>query len=84
MTSVLRVFFLALALDVYPEVPPWTVSGSPSHSDLRQAQWTAWEPGKVWTDCLLQIFLVLFPVCLWQFLIFEAVLSQLLRDISIV
>ncbi|KAM4781531.1 5'-3' DNA helicase ZGRF1 isoform 3-T4 [Cyanocitta cristata] len=36
-----------LALDVYPEVPPWTMSGSPSHSDLRQAQWTAWEPGKI-------------------------------------
>lgn len=47
MTSVLHVFFLALALDVYPEVPPWTMSGSPSHSDLRQAQWTAWEPGKI-------------------------------------
>ncbi|XP_039406841.1 protein ZGRF1 isoform X2 [Corvus cornix cornix] len=37
----------SLALDVYPEVPPWTVSGSPSHSDLRQAQRTAWEPGKI-------------------------------------
>ncbi|XP_017594489.1 PREDICTED: protein ZGRF1 isoform X3 [Corvus brachyrhynchos] len=37
----------SLALDVYPELPPWTVSGSPSHSDLRQAQWTAWEPGKI-------------------------------------
>ncbi|XP_030803988.1 protein ZGRF1 isoform X2 [Camarhynchus parvulus] len=34
-----------LALDVHPEVPPWTVSHPPS--DLRQAQWTAWEPGKI-------------------------------------
>nr|XP_054489491.1 protein ZGRF1 [Agelaius phoeniceus] len=35
----------SLALDVHPEVPPWTVSHLPS--DLRQAQWTAWEPGKI-------------------------------------
>ncbi|XP_063271132.1 5'-3' DNA helicase ZGRF1 [Prinia subflava] len=33
----------SLALDVCPEVPPWTVSPS----ELRQAQWTAWEPGKI-------------------------------------
>ncbi|XP_064509896.1 5'-3' DNA helicase ZGRF1 isoform X2 [Pseudopipra pipra] len=36
-----------LAFPVYPEVPAWTVSGSPSHSALRQAQWTSWEPGKI-------------------------------------
>ncbi|KAJ7417580.1 hypothetical protein WISP_63752 [Willisornis vidua] len=36
-----------LAFHVYPGMPPWTVSGSPPHSDLRQAQWTSWEPGKV-------------------------------------
>ncbi|XP_039566687.1 protein ZGRF1 isoform X4 [Passer montanus] len=35
----------SLALAVCPEVPPWTVSHPPS--DLRQAQWAAWEPGKV-------------------------------------
>ncbi|XP_059699608.1 protein ZGRF1 isoform X1 [Haemorhous mexicanus] len=35
----------SLALDVHPEVPPWTVSHPPS--DLRQAQWPAWGPGKV-------------------------------------
>ncbi|XP_041252764.1 protein ZGRF1 [Onychostruthus taczanowskii] len=35
----------SLALDVCPEVPPWAVSQPPS--DLRQAQWAAWEPGKV-------------------------------------
>ncbi|KAM3671943.1 5'-3' DNA helicase ZGRF1 [Ammospiza maritima maritima] len=35
----------SLALDVHPEVPPWTVSHPPP--DLRQAQWTAWEPGKI-------------------------------------
>ncbi|XP_066405435.1 5'-3' DNA helicase ZGRF1 [Molothrus aeneus] len=35
----------SLALDVHPEVPPWTVSHLPS--DLRQTQWTAWEPGKI-------------------------------------
>ncbi|KAL9852738.1 5'-3' DNA helicase ZGRF1 isoform 4-T5 [Geothlypis trichas] len=35
----------SLALDVHPEVPPWTVSHLPS--DLRQAQWAAWEPGKI-------------------------------------
>ncbi|XP_066174450.1 5'-3' DNA helicase ZGRF1 [Sylvia atricapilla] len=35
----------SLALDVCPEVPPWTMSRSPS--DLRQAQWTTWEPGKI-------------------------------------
>lgn len=68
-------FFLALALDVHPEVPPWTVSHLPS--DLRQAQWAAWEPGKVGIDWLLQTFLALFPVCSWQFLGFGAVLSQL-------
>lgn len=67
-------FSLALALDLCPEVPPWTMSHSPS--DLGQAQWTAWEPGKVGIHCLLQIFLALFPVCSWQILIFEAVLSQ--------
>ncbi|XP_027514712.1 protein ZGRF1 isoform X3 [Corapipo altera] len=36
-----------LAFHVYPEVPAWTVSGLPSHSALRQAQWTSWEPGKI-------------------------------------
>nr|XP_026648341.1 protein ZGRF1 isoform X3 [Zonotrichia albicollis] len=35
----------SLALDVHPEVPPWTVSHPPP--DPRQAQWTAWEPGKI-------------------------------------
>ncbi|KAM7021542.1 5'-3' DNA helicase ZGRF1 [Passerculus sandwichensis] len=35
----------SLALDVHPEVPPWTVSHPPP--DLRQAQWTASEPGKI-------------------------------------
>ncbi|RMC13571.1 hypothetical protein DUI87_08647 [Hirundo rustica rustica] len=35
----------SLALDVCPEVPAWTMSRSPS--DLRQAQWAAWEPGKI-------------------------------------
>ncbi|KAM4899714.1 5'-3' DNA helicase ZGRF1 [Sylvia borin] len=35
----------SLALDVCPEVPPWTMSRSPS--DLRQAQWATWEPGKI-------------------------------------
>ncbi|KAJ7396123.1 protein ZGRF1 [Pitangus sulphuratus] len=35
-----------LAFHVYPEVPAWTMAGSPSHSALRQAQWTSWEPGK--------------------------------------
>ncbi|XP_066040901.1 5'-3' DNA helicase ZGRF1 isoform X2 [Chamaea fasciata] len=33
------------SLDVCPEVPPWAMSHSPP--DLRQAQWTAWEPGKI-------------------------------------
>uniref|UniRef100_A0A8D2QC14 5'-3' DNA helicase ZGRF1-like N-terminal domain-containing protein n=1 Tax=Zonotrichia albicollis TaxID=44394 RepID=A0A8D2QC14_ZONAL len=65
----------SLALDVHPEVPPWTVSHPPP--DPRQAQWTAWEPGKVGIDWLLQTFLALFPVCSWQFLTFGAVLSQL-------
>ncbi|XP_027529074.1 protein ZGRF1-like isoform X3 [Neopelma chrysocephalum] len=37
----------SLAFHVYPEVPAWTVSGSPSHSAPRQAQWTSWEPGKI-------------------------------------
>ncbi|KAM6071977.1 5'-3' DNA helicase ZGRF1 isoform 2-T2 [Theristicus caerulescens] len=36
-----------LALNVYSEVPPWTVSGSPSRSGLRQTQWTPWEPDKM-------------------------------------
>ncbi|XP_027758978.1 protein ZGRF1 isoform X2 [Empidonax traillii] len=36
-----------LAFHVYPEVPAWTMAGSPSHSALRQAQWTSWEPGKI-------------------------------------
>ncbi|KAM7052071.1 5'-3' DNA helicase ZGRF1 isoform 2-T3 [Acridotheres tristis] len=35
----------SLALNMSPEVSPWTMSCSPS--DLRQAQWTAWEPGKI-------------------------------------
>ncbi|XP_075607076.1 5'-3' DNA helicase ZGRF1 isoform X2 [Balearica regulorum gibbericeps] len=35
-----------LALNVYSEVPPRTMSGSPSPSDLRQTRWTPWEPGK--------------------------------------
>ncbi|XP_054059899.1 protein ZGRF1 [Rissa tridactyla] len=36
-----------LALNVYSEGPPWTVSGSPSRSGLRQRQWTPWEPDKM-------------------------------------
>ncbi|KAM6268332.1 5'-3' DNA helicase ZGRF1 isoform 2-T2 [Spheniscus humboldti] len=36
-----------LALHVSSEVPPWTTSGAPSHSDLRQTQWTSWEPDKM-------------------------------------
>ncbi|XP_053920262.1 protein ZGRF1 isoform X3 [Cuculus canorus] len=36
-----------LALNVCSEVPPWPMSGSPSHSDLRQRQWTSWDPGKM-------------------------------------
>ncbi|KAM6120158.1 LOW QUALITY PROTEIN: 5'-3' DNA helicase ZGRF1 [Pterocles gutturalis] len=36
-----------LASDVYSEVPSWTMSGSPSHSDLRQTQWSSWEPEKM-------------------------------------
>ncbi|KAM6400741.1 5'-3' DNA helicase ZGRF1 [Pluvialis apricaria] len=36
-----------LALNAYSEVPPWTVSGSPSRSDLRQKRWTSWEPDKM-------------------------------------
>ncbi|XP_074011107.1 5'-3' DNA helicase ZGRF1 [Numenius arquata] len=35
-----------LALNVCSEVPPWTVSDSPSHSDLRPMLWTSWEPDK--------------------------------------
>ncbi|KAF4802746.1 protein ZGRF1 isoform X4 [Turdus rufiventris] len=31
------------SLDVYPEVPLWTMSPS----DLRQAPWAAWQPGKI-------------------------------------
>ncbi|XP_069711214.1 5'-3' DNA helicase ZGRF1 isoform X2 [Phaenicophaeus curvirostris] len=37
----------SLALNVCSEVPPWTMSGSPSHSDLRQTQWTSSDPGKM-------------------------------------
>ncbi|KAM9295737.1 5'-3' DNA helicase ZGRF1 [Morus bassanus] len=36
-----------LALHACSEVPPRTMSGSPSHSDLRQMQWTSWEPDKM-------------------------------------
>ncbi|XP_055571181.1 protein ZGRF1 isoform X8 [Falco cherrug] len=36
-----------LALNMYSEVLPRTVSDSISHSDLRQTQWTSWEPDKV-------------------------------------
>ncbi|PKU41952.1 protein zgrf1 [Limosa lapponica baueri] len=36
----------ALALNVCSEVPPWTVSDSPSRSDLRPMHWTSWEPEK--------------------------------------
>ncbi|KAM6206407.1 5'-3' DNA helicase ZGRF1 [Sarcoramphus papa] len=36
-----------LASNVYSEVSPWTTSVSPSHSDLRQTQWTSWEPDKI-------------------------------------
>ncbi|XP_068260093.1 5'-3' DNA helicase ZGRF1 [Nyctibius grandis] len=36
-----------LALNVYSEVPPWTMSGSPSHADLRQTPWSSWEPDKM-------------------------------------
>ncbi|XP_059682907.1 protein ZGRF1 [Gavia stellata] len=36
-----------LALNVYSEVPPWTMAGSPSHADLRQTQWTSREPEKM-------------------------------------
>lgn len=53
--------FPALGLDVCPEVPPWAMPHSPS--ELRPAHWTAWEPGKVGIDCLLQIFFALFPLC---------------------
>ncbi|XP_064306699.1 5'-3' DNA helicase ZGRF1 isoform X4 [Phalacrocorax carbo] len=35
------------ALHVRSEVPPRTMSSSPSRSDLRQTQWTSWEPGKM-------------------------------------
>ncbi|XP_040978007.1 protein ZGRF1 isoform X2 [Aquila chrysaetos chrysaetos] len=35
------------AMNVYSEVPPQTMSGSPSRSDLRQMQWTSWEPDKM-------------------------------------
>ncbi|XP_074760014.1 5'-3' DNA helicase ZGRF1 [Athene noctua] len=37
----------SLVLNVYSEVPPWTMSDSPSCSDLRQTQRTSWEPDKV-------------------------------------
>ncbi|XP_069625813.1 5'-3' DNA helicase ZGRF1 [Haliaeetus albicilla] len=36
-----------LAMNVYSEVAPWTMSGSPSRSDLRQTQWTSWEPDEM-------------------------------------
>ncbi|GAB0189434.1 protein ZGRF1 [Grus japonensis] len=36
-----------LALNVYSQVPPRRMSGSPSPSHLRQMQWTPWEPGKM-------------------------------------
>ncbi|XP_074677586.1 5'-3' DNA helicase ZGRF1 [Strix aluco] len=36
-----------LVLNVYSEFPPWTMSDSPSCSDLRQTQRTSWEPDKV-------------------------------------
>ncbi|XP_074894244.1 5'-3' DNA helicase ZGRF1 isoform X2 [Buteo buteo] len=36
-----------LAMNVYSEVPPRTMSGSPSRSDLRQTQWTSWEPDEM-------------------------------------
>ncbi|XP_039242571.1 protein ZGRF1 [Pipra filicauda] len=47
VTEEARINQSPLAFHVYPEVPAWTVSGSPSHSALRQAQWTSWEPGKI-------------------------------------
>ncbi|KAK2519875.1 Zgrf1 [Columba guinea] len=34
----------SLALNVNSEVPPRAMLGSPSRSDLRQTQWTLWEP----------------------------------------
>ncbi|KAM9026029.1 LOW QUALITY PROTEIN: 5'-3' DNA helicase ZGRF1 [Ara ararauna] len=37
----------SLALNMCSELPPWTVSGSPSLSDLRQTQWTSWKPSKM-------------------------------------
>ncbi|KAM6429079.1 5'-3' DNA helicase ZGRF1 [Rhynochetos jubatus] len=36
-----------LAANVFSEVPPWAVTGSPSGSDLRQTQRTSWEPDKM-------------------------------------
>lgn len=57
MTSVLCIFFLALALNAHSEVPPWIMSGSPSCSDLGQMQWSSWEADKVWADWDLLGFL---------------------------
>ncbi|XP_071664284.1 5'-3' DNA helicase ZGRF1 isoform X5 [Patagioenas fasciata] len=37
----------SLALNVNSEVPLWAMSCSPSRSDLRQTQWTLWEPDKL-------------------------------------
>lgn len=65
MTCVLCVFFLALALNVNSEVPPRAMLGSPSRSDLRQTQWTLWEPDMVRIDRLFWIFWGLFHVCSW-------------------
>ena len=70
MTSVLCIFFLALALNAHSEVPLWIMSGSPSCSNLGQTQWSSWEADKVWADCLLEIF--------WGFCLFIAATSCLI------
>ncbi|XP_025957522.2 5'-3' DNA helicase ZGRF1 isoform X3 [Dromaius novaehollandiae] len=36
-----------LALGIYSEIPKRIMSGSLSHSDLVQTQWTSWEPSKM-------------------------------------
>ncbi|XP_051474906.1 protein ZGRF1 isoform X3 [Apus apus] len=47
ITREARIDQSSLALNVYSGVPPWAMSGSPSHASMRQMQWNSWESDKM-------------------------------------